>query len=103
MIGVIRAAIERGVDFLDTAEVYGPFTNEEMVGEAIAPLRDRVKIATKRSAEPGRRGPRSSNSSVAERWTSPDRSRCTTLMLSVRQVGPLSDGCCFATYNCRST
>ena len=47
MIGVIRAAIERGVDFLDTAEVYGPFTNEEMVGEAIAPLRDRVKIATK--------------------------------------------------------
>jgi aryl-alcohol dehydrogenase-like predicted oxidoreductase len=47
MIGVIRTAIERGVDFLDTAEVYGPFTNEEMVGEAIAPLRDRVKIATK--------------------------------------------------------
>lgn len=47
MIGVIRTAIERGVDFLDTAEVYGPFTNEDMVGEAIAPFRDRVKIATK--------------------------------------------------------
>ncbi|NML31170.1 aldo/keto reductase [Paraburkholderia antibiotica] len=47
MIAVIRTAIERGVDFFDTAEVYGPFTNEEMVGEAIAPLRDRVKIATK--------------------------------------------------------
>lgn len=47
MIRVIRTAIERGVDFLDTAEVYGPFTNEEMVGEAIAQLRDSVKIATK--------------------------------------------------------
>jgi aryl-alcohol dehydrogenase-like predicted oxidoreductase len=47
MIEVIRTAIERGVDFFDTAEVYGPFTNEEMVGEAIAPLRHKVKIATK--------------------------------------------------------
>jgi aryl-alcohol dehydrogenase-like predicted oxidoreductase len=47
MIRLIRAAIERGVDFFDTAEVYGPFTNEEMLAEAIAPLRDTVKIATK--------------------------------------------------------
>ena len=47
MIQLIRAAVERGVDFFDTAEVYGPFTNEEMVGEAIAPIRTQVKIATK--------------------------------------------------------
>jgi aryl-alcohol dehydrogenase-like predicted oxidoreductase len=47
MIRLIRAAIERGVDFFDTAEVYGPFTNEEMLAEAIAPLRSAVKIATK--------------------------------------------------------
>jgi aryl-alcohol dehydrogenase-like predicted oxidoreductase len=47
MISVIRAAVERGVTFFDTAEVYGPFTNEELVGEALAPVRDRVVIATK--------------------------------------------------------
>jgi aryl-alcohol dehydrogenase-like predicted oxidoreductase len=47
MISVIRAAVERGVNFFDTAEVYGPFTNEELVGEALAPLRDQVVIATK--------------------------------------------------------
>ena len=47
MISLIRAAVERGVTFFDTAEVYGPFTNEELVGEALAPLRDRVVIATK--------------------------------------------------------
>src|SRR3984957_15816117 len=46
-IALIRAAGERGVTFFDTAEVYGPFTNEELVGEALAPFRDRVKIATK--------------------------------------------------------
>ncbi len=46
-IGLIRAAVERGVTFFDTAEVYGPFTNEELVGEALAPFRDRVAIATK--------------------------------------------------------
>src|SRR4051812_8049430 len=44
---LIRQAVERGVTFFDTAEVYGPFTNEEMVGEALAPVRDRVVIATK--------------------------------------------------------
>ena len=44
---LIRAAVERGVTFFDTAEVYGPFTNEEMVGAALAPFRDRVVIATK--------------------------------------------------------
>jgi aryl-alcohol dehydrogenase-like predicted oxidoreductase len=46
-IALIRAAIERGVTFFDTAEVYGPYTNEELVGEALAPLRGQVAIATK--------------------------------------------------------
>ncbi len=47
MISLIRSAVDRGVTFFDTAEAYGPFTNEELVGEALAPLRDRVVIATK--------------------------------------------------------
>ncbi|MCE5308498.1 MAG: aldo/keto reductase [Acidobacteriales bacterium] len=47
MISVIRSAVERGVTFFDTAEVYGPFTNEELVGEALAPFRGQVVIATK--------------------------------------------------------
>jgi len=47
MIELIRAAVDRGVTFFDTAQVYGPFTNEELVGEALQPLRDRVVIATK--------------------------------------------------------
>jgi aryl-alcohol dehydrogenase-like predicted oxidoreductase len=47
MISVLRSAVERGVTFFDTAEVYGPFTNEELVGEALAPVRERVVIATK--------------------------------------------------------
>ena len=46
-VSLIRAAVERGVTFFDTAEVYGPFTNEELVGEALAPFRDQVVIATK--------------------------------------------------------
>jgi aryl-alcohol dehydrogenase-like predicted oxidoreductase len=46
-ISLIRAAVERGVTFFDTAEVYGPFTNEELVGEALAPFREQVVIATK--------------------------------------------------------
>src|SRR5580692_1730111 len=46
-IALIRAAVDQGVTFFDTAEVYGAYTNEELVGEALAPLRDRVKIATK--------------------------------------------------------
>jgi aryl-alcohol dehydrogenase-like predicted oxidoreductase len=49
MIALIRAAVERGVTFFDTAEVYGPFTNEELVGEALAPVRDRVVIANRSS------------------------------------------------------
>jgi aryl-alcohol dehydrogenase-like predicted oxidoreductase len=47
MISLLRTAVERGITFFDTAEVYGPFTNEELVGEALAPLRDQVVIATK--------------------------------------------------------
>ncbi|ENN89354.1 Aldo-keto reductase NADP+ [Rhizobium freirei PRF 81] len=47
MIALLRTAVERGMDFFDTAEVYGPWTNEEMVGEALAPVREKVKIATK--------------------------------------------------------
>src|SRR3989442_12946242 len=47
MIFIIRATVDRVVTFFDTAEVYGPFTNEELVGEALAPFRDQVVIATK--------------------------------------------------------
>src|SRR5499427_8824310 len=47
MIGLVRKAVELGVTFFDTAEVYGPWTNEELVGEALAPFRDQVVIATK--------------------------------------------------------
>ena len=47
MIALLRAAVERGVTFFDTAEVYGPFTNEEVVGEGLAPFRKQVVIATK--------------------------------------------------------
>jgi aryl-alcohol dehydrogenase-like predicted oxidoreductase len=52
MMVVIRAAVESGVTFFDTAEVYGPFTNEELVGEALAPVRDQVIIATKFGFKP---------------------------------------------------
>ncbi len=47
MIGVLRYAVEHGVTFIDTAEVYGPYANEELVGEAIAPMRDQAVVATK--------------------------------------------------------
>jgi aryl-alcohol dehydrogenase-like predicted oxidoreductase len=53
MIALLRTAVERGVTFFDTAEVYGPFTNEELVGEALAPFRARVVIATKFGFKPG--------------------------------------------------
>ena len=57
-IAVIRAAVDAGVTFFDTAEVYGPFVNEELVGEALAPFRDQVTIATKFGfgIEDGRQG-----------------------------------------------
>ncbi len=52
MISLIRSAVERGVTFFDTAEVYGPFTNEELVGEALSPFREQVMIATKFGFKP---------------------------------------------------
>lgn len=56
MIALLRTAVERGVTFFDTAEVYGPFKNEELVGEALAPLRDEVVIATKFGFKLGSKG-----------------------------------------------
>jgi aryl-alcohol dehydrogenase-like predicted oxidoreductase len=64
MIALIRAAVERGVTFFDTAEVYGPFTNEELVGEALAPFRGQVIIATKFGWKPGAEDP--------SKWTALD-------------------------------
>jgi aryl-alcohol dehydrogenase-like predicted oxidoreductase len=64
MISLIRAAVERGVTFFDTAEVYGPFTNEELVGEALAPFRKQVVIATKFGFKPA--------SKVESRWSDLD-------------------------------
>lgn len=63
-ISLIRAAVERGVTFFDTAEVYGPFTNEELVGEALLPFRDQVVIATKFGFAP--------NASDGGKWSTVD-------------------------------
>jgi len=66
VIALLRAAVERGVTFFDTAEVYGPFTNEELVGEALEPFRGQVVIATKFGFDinpDGSRGPKGTNSS----------------------------------------
>src|ERR671928_129321 len=59
MIALIRSAVERGVTFFDTAQVYGPFTNEELVGEALAPFRSQVVIATKFGFKLGPKGEQS--------------------------------------------
>ena len=56
MISLLRAAVERGITFFDTAEIYGPFINEELVGEALAPMRERVVIATKFGFKIGLKG-----------------------------------------------
>src|SRR5207249_8914981 len=56
MTSLLRTAVERGVTFFDTAEVYGPLINEELVGEALAPVRDRVVIATKFGHSPAYAG-----------------------------------------------
>ena len=76
MIALLRAAVDRGVTFFDTAQVYGPFTNEELVGEALAPVRDQVVIATKfgfgvrrrreagRARQPARAHPRMTEASL---------------------------------------
>src|SRR5512145_1739347 len=57
MITLIRKAVEKGVTFFDTAEVYGPFTNEELVGEALEPFKGQVVIATKFGWKHGEKGP----------------------------------------------
>src|SRR5258705_11093054 len=62
MIALLRSAVERGVTFFDTAEVYGPFTNEELIGEALSPLRKQVVIATKFGFNLDTNGPRGVNS-----------------------------------------
>src|ERR1041384_3350529 len=64
MISVIRAAVDLGVTFFDTAEVYGPFTNEDLVGEALAPFRGEVVLATKFGFKPDPNG--------GPRWTGLD-------------------------------
>src|SRR5437763_12237414 len=64
MISLIRSAVERGITFFDTAEAYGPFTNEELVGEALAPFRGQVVIATKFGFKPSR--------TDASKWTELD-------------------------------
>src|SRR6266480_766503 len=64
MTDLLHAAVERGVTFFDTAEVYGPFTNEDLVGEALAPFREQVVIATKFGFKP--------DSTPETRWSSLD-------------------------------
>jgi len=66
MISLLRTAVERGVTFFDTAEVYGPYTNEELVGEALSPLRNQVVIATKFGFKPP------AGSEATSRWSELD-------------------------------
>ena len=61
MIALLHKAVERGITFFDTAEVYGPFTNEELVGEALEPFKGEVVIATKFGFKPGEGGVRPQN------------------------------------------
>jgi aryl-alcohol dehydrogenase-like predicted oxidoreductase len=65
-ISLIRTAVERGITFFDTAEAYGPFTNEELLGDALAPFRDRVVIATKFGFKFGPKGEQSGTNSRPE-------------------------------------
>ena len=76
MIAVLRGAVERGVTFFDTAQVYGPFTNEELLGEALQPVRDRVSSSRRSSASSStrrasRRGSTAGPSTSARRRTRP--------------------------------
>jgi aryl-alcohol dehydrogenase-like predicted oxidoreductase len=80
-ISLIRAAVERGVTFFDTAEVYGPFTNEELVGEALAPFRGQVVIATKFGWEP--------NPEDGGKWT-PLNSRLNSRPEHIKEVAEAS-------------
>jgi len=71
MVALIQKAVELGVTFFDTAEVYGPFTNEELVGEALAPFRNQVIIATKFGfdCDSGKQGPVNSRTAFDELLT----------------------------------
>ena len=69
MVNLIRAAVERGVTLFDTAQVYGPFTNEELVGEALAPFRGQVVIATKFGFAP--------DAQAGGRWLALDSGSCS--------------------------
>ena len=73
MISLLRTAVERGVTFFDTAEAYGPYTNEELVGKALAPLRDQVVIATKFGFKPANEN--ETNSRWSELDSSPEHIR----------------------------
>ena len=87
MVGLIRTAVERGLTFFDTAQIYGPFTNEDLVGEALEPIRDQVVIATKFGFESPPASPAASTADrtrSAAAWTShcsgsgPITSTCST-------------------------
>ena len=83
MVSLLHAAVERGVTFFDTAEVYGPYANEELLGEALAPIRDKVVIATKfgfRDRATARAGARASTAgpSISARSPKPASSGCAT-------------------------
>ena len=80
MIALLRSAVERGVTFFDTAEVYGPFTNEELVGDALAPVREQVVIATKfgfKLRPDGAPGCGSIYAAADRHETSAERPRCS--------------------------
>ena len=93
-ISLIRAAVDHGVTFFDTAEAYGPFVNEELVGEALAPVRDQVVIATKFGfnrvgsvdaglGQPPREHP-GDGRGVAQSAAGPTASTCSTSTASIR-------------------
>ena len=100
-IALIRAAVEHGVTFFDTAEVYGPFTNEELVGEALAPFREQVVIATKFGFDPDPDGrPRmglTAGRSISGRWPRPRSSdsdrRHRSPLPAPRRPGRADRGC----------
>ena len=88
MISLIRAAVERGITFFDTAEVYGPFTNEELVGEALAPVREQVVIATKFGFKPG--APFIPRGSKSGRTSNPNFVAITTCFRKEARASPTS-------------
>ena len=98
-IALIRAAVERGVTFFDTAQVYGPFTNEELVGEALAPFRDQVVIATKFGFEFDRDGKQRGLNSRPEHIRQVDRGLAQAARGRGHRSASISTG---STRTCRS-